>query len=92
MTSSEDAAFGASPATLDDWHELLNLWRQIGADERRVVLFIAERLLRGQRDHYGKLRLADDPRNWEIEAAEEYADASVYLACAVLARSRPGER
>jgi len=52
---------------------------QLGEDERRVLLLLAHRLLEGQR-HYGRLDLANDPRDWRRERAQELADVLVYGA------------
>jgi len=52
---------------------------ELGEDERRVLLLLAHRLLEGQR-HYGRLDLANDPRDWRRERAQELADVLVYGA------------
>ena len=64
--------------------ELLAVVEELGADERRVLLALARRLLAGQA-HYGKLDLAHDGRDWRRERAEELADALVYGAIAEVA-------
>lgn len=52
---------------------------ELGQDERRVLLLLAHRLLEGQRC-YGRLDLANDPRDWRRERAQELADVLVYGA------------
>jgi len=52
---------------------------ELGEDERRVLLLLAHRLLEGQK-HYGRLDLANDPRDWRRERAQELADVLVYGA------------
>jgi len=53
---------------------------QLAHDETRVLLWIANRLLAGQRG-YGVLDIATDRRDWRKERGEEYCDALVYTAC-----------
>ena len=67
--------------------ELAELFGLLGHDEREVAEFILGRLV-GGRARYGELDLDRDRRDWHREAAEEHADALVYLACAALARAR----
>ena len=62
---------------------LATAFSQLGAEEREVLVLVAERLLMGQRQ-YGLLRLAVDGRNFAREAAEEAADGAIYAACALL--------
>lgn len=52
--------------------------------ELQVLLMIAKRLERGQRE-IGVLR-KDDPRDWAAEEAEELADASVYRMLRLLSK------
>jgi hypothetical protein len=59
--------------------ELLDVVAELGTDERRVLLALARRLLAGRRT-YGRLDVAEDPRDWRSEAAEELLDGAVYLA------------
>jgi hypothetical protein len=58
---------------------LLGVVRQLGPDERLVVLEVAERLVAG-RKVYGPLDIAADPRDMRREAAEELLDSCVYAA------------
>lgn len=55
----------------------------LGEDERRVLTEIALRLEMGA-GQYGALSIAKDRRSWTTEASEEFLDASVYLAIAML--------
>jgi hypothetical protein len=64
--------------------ELAIVLEQLGADERRVLLALARRLLAGQHA-YGRLDIANDARDWRRERAEELADALVYGAIAEVA-------
>nr|HMR04434.1 hypothetical protein [Polyangiaceae bacterium] len=57
----------------------------LGADELRVLVFVAGRLAHG-RECYGELDVATDGRDFRQERAEELADALVYSACAELRR------
>lgn len=54
-------------------------------DEARVLVFLAQRLLEGRR-RYGALDLANDPRDWRREQAEECADLLAYGAFAAVKR------
>lgn len=58
----------------------------LGADERRVVGRIVDRLLLGQ-ERYGELNLAVDKRNWRQEGAEELLDFLVYTAAREVAEA-----
>ncbi len=58
--------------------------RELGTDERKVLLVLARRLLAGQ-GCYGRLDLAKDARDWRNERAQELADALVYGAIAEVA-------
>jgi len=69
----------------DPLEPLRNSARQLGPDELRVLVTIAERLVAG-RAVYGELHVADDPRRMKQEAGEELLDACVYLAADVLKR------
>jgi hypothetical protein len=60
--------------------ELADAARELGADERRVLVAIARRLAVG-RKCYGVLDVQGDPRDWRHEAAQEALDCAVYLAC-----------
>lgn len=55
----------------------------LGEDERRVLTEIALRLEVGAAQ-YGALDIARDRRQWSTEASEEFMDAAVYLAIAML--------
>ena len=68
------------------------LWEQLGPDEKRVVVAVAERLVLG-REQYGALDLATDERDMRAEAAEEFLDGAIYLAMRSLqpARLSPAE-
>lgn len=55
----------------------------LGEDERRVLTEIALRLEVGAAQ-YGRLQIASDRRSWTTEASEEFMDAAVYLAIAML--------
>lgn len=57
----------------------------LGADELRVVLFVAERVRAG-REVYGALDVANDGRDFRRERDEELADTIVYSACEALRR------
>ncbi len=61
--------------------------RELGTDERRVLLVLARRLLAGQ-GCYGRLDVAKDNRDWRAERAAELADALVYGAIAEVAEAR----
>lgn len=66
--------------------ELYAICSDLGDDEIRVMLFVAQRLAMGQA-HYGKLDLRRDQRDFVREAAEEGADLMVYAACEALRRA-----
>ncbi len=61
----------------------MNICAELGTDELRVLVLVAERLRIGQR-RYGRLDVATDRRDWHAEAGDEVADASVYAACGLL--------
>jgi hypothetical protein len=65
--------------------ELAMLMLELGNDEQRVVLAIAQRLALGRRQ-YGALDLATDQRTWMREAYEEALDMSNYLAMALVSQ------
>ena len=56
---------------------------ELGPDELRVLVLVAERLATGRR-RYGPLDLAGDRRDFQGEALEEVADALVYAACGLI--------
>jgi hypothetical protein len=58
---------------------------ELGAEEVMVLALLARRLLKGQQE-YGRLALADDPRDLEAERGDEIADVLVYSAMAELKR------
>jgi hypothetical protein len=66
--------------------ELLDVVRELGVDERRVLLVLARRLLAGQAT-YGRLDLVHDGRDWRRERGAELADALVYGAIAEVAET-----
>ena len=66
------------------WRELTAITAQLGDEEVRVLVRIAERL-RGGMHSYGQLSLNIDRREFRrTEARQEIEDALVYLACAWL--------
>lgn len=66
----------------DTARQLLDVCAELGTDELRVLLLVAERLATGRR--YGRFDLATDGRYFQHEAVEEVADALVYAACALM--------
>jgi hypothetical protein len=72
------------PGTPDVLADLALVVGELGADEVRVLLVLARRLLAGQRA-YGRLDVAHDGRDWRRERAEELEDAIVYGAIAAVA-------
>lgn len=68
-------------------HRLTELVFELGFDEMRVLILVAERLRVGQQ-HYGRFDLATDRRDFAHEALEEIADALVYAACGLMRRRR----
>jgi len=86
--NTEDAAYGVPSIACDawpydDWARLYAAFARLGADERRVLLLQAERLVKGKPD-YGELVLATDSRNFCREAAEEVLDMGQYLSILLL--------
>ena len=69
--------------------DLLDVVASLGADERRVLLVLARRLLAGQRA-YGRLDIAHDRRDWRKERGEELADVLVYTAIGEVAATLAG--
>jgi hypothetical protein len=67
--------------------DLLAVLSDLGPDERRVLLVLAQRLRAGQKA-YGRLDVVNDRRDWRRERAEELADALVYGAIAEVARAK----
>lgn len=62
---------------------LTGLCAELGADELRVLLLVAERLVKGRRC-YGALHVESDGRDFRVETLEEIADALVYSACSLM--------
>lgn len=60
-------------------HALDALLAQLGPDETRVLVRIAERLAMGAKQ-YGVLDIANDRRDWNEEARQEVLDLAVYAA------------
>jgi hypothetical protein len=63
---------------------LLVAYTLLGPNAQRVLLLIADRLVKGAKQ-YGDL---DDTRDWQHEAVEELVDACVYLARQLLAKEK----
>lgn len=73
-------------AVADDLHDrIVNLLDEMEPDALRTMLYLAERLMLGQRA-YGKLDLKTDPRNWPEEQRAEIGDLLVYFAFEELKR------
>jgi hypothetical protein len=70
----------------EDNAELISVARQLGTDERKVLLLLARRLLKGQAT-YGLLDVRSDPRDWRKERAEELQDALIYGAIVEVVRT-----
>jgi hypothetical protein len=67
-------------AAADDLHDkIVDLLHEMGIAELRSMLYLAERLMLGQRT-YGCLDLKTDPRNWKEEQKAEIGDLLVYFA------------
>jgi hypothetical protein len=67
-------------AAADDLHDkIVDLLHEMGIAELRSMLYLAERLMLGQRT-YGRLDLKTDPRNWKEEQKAEIGDLLVYFA------------
>lgn len=62
---------------------LVEICADLGADELRVLLLVAERLAKG-RQRYGVLQVDNDGRDFRREALEEAADGLVYVACGLI--------
>ena len=60
--------------------ELRALLDEGGGDERRVMLFVARRLIALGQRAYGVLDIGSDPRNFMRERNEEIGDQLVYTA------------
>jgi hypothetical protein len=65
--------------------DILEKIREMEPDALRTMLYLAERLMLGQRA-YGKLDLKTDPRNWKDEQKAEIGDLLVYFAFEELKR------
>ena len=73
-------------AVADDLHDrIVNLLNELEPDALRTMLYLAERLMLGQRS-YGQLDLKTDPRNWSEEQRAEIGDLLVYFAFEELKR------
>jgi hypothetical protein len=73
------------------WRELVGVAAELGDDELRVLVRIADRL-QGGMSQYGELRIAVDRREFrKTEARQEIEDALVYLACAWLKDQGEGQ-
>jgi hypothetical protein len=72
-----------NPALLE---QIVDIVEDLGDEEGGVILVLAHRILAGQRA-YGKLDLANDPRDWRKERAEELADAFIYDGFLMLAEA-----
>jgi len=73
------------------WRELVGITAELGDDELRVLVRIAERLKGGMRT-YDELHIAIDRREFrKTEARQEIEDALVYLACAWLKDQGEGQ-
>ncbi len=79
---------GLEVSAANDPQVALALDVELGADERRVLAYLRDRLLEGQR-RYGALDLARDPRDWKRERAEECADLLIYGAFAAVKEATP---
>lgn len=62
---------------------LTDVAAELGTDELRVLVLVAERLRIGRR-RYGNLQVKADCRNFHVEALEEAADGLVYAAAALM--------
>lgn len=62
---------------------LVDVAAELGIDELRVLVLVAERLRTG-RQRYGTLQVATDRRCFPVEALEEAADGLVYAAVALM--------
>jgi hypothetical protein len=58
---------------------------EMGSQEVAVMTLLARRLLEGQRA-YGRIDVANDPRDFEAERGAEVADVLVYSAFSELRR------
>ena len=64
--------------------QILRYLDRANEDELRVVLYVCERLLGIGREQYGALELANDPRDFDQEMAEEAVELLVYAAARFL--------
>ncbi len=62
---------------------LTEVCAELGTDELRVLVLVADRLRTGRR-RYGTLDVATDRRCFPVEALEEAADGLVYAAVALM--------
>jgi len=70
--------------------ELRELLDEARLDERRIMLFIARRLIAVGQRSYGALDIRTDPRNMQRERNEELGDAIVYVAFEALRNELKG--
>lgn len=61
------------------WRHLQPLWLEMGTHERTALLYLAERILMGQRQ-YGAFNPEKDERSMLAEMVPERADKLVYRA------------
>lgn len=87
--AQEAAATAASPAVADEAYkqlaQLITLHAALGPRARTLLIAIAERLVKGAREHGDFADAAS--RNWDQEAVEEDLDGCVYRTLGALARA-----
>ncbi len=69
---------------VDVERELLALLDEAMSDEKKIMLFIARRLIAVGQRSIGPFDIATDPRNFDRERNEELGDALVYIAAKAL--------
>lgn len=74
------------PATLHDKVRLCAAYERLGPNGREVLLYLADRLVRGH-DDYGDFNRG---RDYAHEAAEEYCDGAIYAARWALEQRKGG--
>ncbi len=67
---------------------LLRAVRELGEDELRILVVLAERLRLG-RERYGEWIATTDSRDYYRERSEELLDAAIYGAMAQVSRTIP---
>jgi hypothetical protein len=65
--------------------QVVALLDELGDDELRVLGLLARRMLEGERV-YGRMDVANDERDLEMERGEELADAAIYFGMLDLQR------